>query len=171
VAIGAYAGWAYANGNVFAVVEGEFYRSATLPPAQLRNFIATRGIRTIINLRGPSEDAAWYREEAKVAEAYGVRLIDLAWSARRELTDEQVTTYLATLADVPRPILVHCRSGVDRTGLAAALYLAAVKKADEFTAETQLSVLFGHISLPFSPFYAMDETFERLEASLGYPDS
>ncbi|MGA0562253.1 dual specificity protein phosphatase family protein [Ancylobacter sp. VNQ12] len=170
-AAGTYAGWAYANGNFHTVVEGELYRSATLPSEQLRDLIASRGIRTIINLRGPSEDASWYREEAKIAEEHGVRLIDLTWSARYELTDEQVATYLATLADVPRPILMHCRSGVDRTGLASAIYLAAVKKADEFTAEAQLSVLFGHISLPFLPFYAMDETFERLEPSLGYPDS
>lgn len=170
-AAGTYAGWAYANGNLHTVVEGELYRSATLPSEQLRGLIASRGIRTIINLRGPSEDASWYREEAKIAEEHGVRLIDLTWSARYELTDEQVATYLATLADVPRPILMHCRSGVDRTGLASAIYLAAVKKADEFTAEAQLSVLFGHISLPFLPFYAMDETFERLEPSLGYPDS
>ncbi|PZQ84307.1 MAG: protein tyrosine phosphatase [Ancylobacter novellus] len=170
-AAGVYAGWAYANGNLHTVVEGELYRSATLPAEQLRDLIASRGIRTIINLRGPSEDAHWYREEAKIAEEHGVRLVDLTWSARRELTDEQVKTYLATLADAPRPILVHCRSGVDRTGLASAIYLAVVKKADEFTAETQLSLLFGHISLPFLPFYAMDETFERLEPSLGYPNS
>ncbi|MBB3772867.1 uncharacterized protein (TIGR01244 family) [Angulomicrobium tetraedrale] len=169
--VGSYAGWAYGNGNLHTVLDGELYRSATLPPEQLREVLATRGIRTIINLRGPSEDSAWYREEAKIADAAGVRLVNLTWSARRELTDEQVRDYLATLADVPRPILVHCRSGADRTGLASALYLAVVKKADELTAESQLSLRFGHFSLPFMPFYAMDETFERLEPQLGYPRS
>lgn len=166
-----YAGWAYANGNLHTVIAGELYRSATLPPEQLREVIASRGIRTIINLRGPSEDSSWYRDEEKIAEAAGVRLVSLSWSARQELTDDQVKAYFAALAEVPRPILVHCRSGADRTGLASALYLAAVKKADEVTAESQLSLRFGHIGLPFMPYYAMDETFERLEPRLGYPKS
>ncbi len=169
--IGLYAGWFYLNGNLHTVVPGELYRSGTLAPDRLREVIESRGIRTIINLRGRAEARDWYREEARVAGEANVRLIDMPWSAQRELTEQQVAEYFRVLADAPRPILIHCRSGSDRTGLAAALYLAAVKKADEFTAELQLSPLFGHIGLPFAPFYAMDETFERLEPSLGYPDS
>lgn len=171
VLVGLYAGWAYANGNLHTVVEGELYRSATLQPERLREVIRSRGIRTIVNLRGHNEHSAWYREETRIAGETDVKLIDLPWSASRELTDAQVAAFFEVLADAPRPILIHCRSGADRTGLAAALYLAAIKKVDEFTAELQLSLLFGHISLPFAPFYAMDETFERLEPSLGYPDS
>ncbi len=171
VLVGLYAGWAYANGNLHTVVEGELYRSATLQPERLREVIQSRGIRTIVNLRGRNESSAWYREEARVAGETDVKLIDLPWSASRELTDAQVAAFFEVLADAPRPILIHCRSGADRTGLAAALYLAAIKKVDEFTAELQLSPLFGHIGLPFAPFYAMDATFERLEPSLGYPGS
>lgn len=168
---GVYAGWAYLSGNLYTVVEGELYRSATLSPARLEHVIETRGIRTIINLRGKAENAAWYREEARIADAANVRLVNLRWSARRELTDEQIAEFFKVLDDAPRPILIHCYSGADRTGLASALYLAVVKKASEFTAEFQLSPLYGHISLPFAPYYAMDETFERLEPRLGYPDS
>lgn len=171
VLVGLYAGWAYANGNLHTVVEGELYRSATLQPGRLREVIQNRGIRTIVNLRGRNEASSWYREEARVAGETDVKLIDLPWSASRELTDAQVAAFFEVLADAPRPILIHCRSGADRTGLAAALYLAAIKKVDEFTAELQLSPLFGHIGLPFAPFYAMDATFERLEPSLGYPGS
>lgn len=169
--VGAYAGWAYVTGNVHTVVAGELYRSATLSSGRLRDVIESRGIRTIINLRGRAENSAWYRDEARVAGEADVRLIDLRWSARRGLTDEEVATYFQVLADAPRPILIHCFSGADRSGLAAALYLAQIKKAGELTAEFQLSLLFGHISLPFAPFYAMDETFERLEPWLGYEGS
>lgn len=169
--VGLYAGWAYASGNLHTVIEGELYRSATLSPDRLQQVIESRGIRTIVNLRGRAERSDWYREEARIASGAGVRLIDLRWSARRELTDEEVATFFEALADAPRPILIHCLSGADRTGLAAALYLAQIKKASEMSAEMQLSPLFGHIGLPFAPFYAMDTTFERLEPSLGYPDS
>lgn len=166
-----YAGITVAQGNFHTVVEGELYRSATLSSAQLDAALVGLKVRTIVNLRGASPDQAWYREEARLAKEHGASLIDLSWSARRELTDAEVAEFMARLADAPRPILIHCRSGADRTGLAAALYLAAIKRADEETAESQLSLWFGHIALPFTPFYAMDETFERLEPSLGYLDS
>lgn len=166
-----YAGITVARGNLHTVVDGELYRSATLSGAQLDAALTGLKVRTIVNLRGASPDQDWYREEARLADAHGVTLIDLPWSARRELTDAEVADFMARLADAPRPILIHCRSGADRTGLAAALYLAAIKRVDEETAESQLSLWFGHIALPFTPFYAMDETFERLEPSLGYFDS
>lgn len=169
--VGAYAGTMYLTGNIHTVVPGELYRSATLSPEQLEDTVRTRGIRTIVNLRGASQDAAWYRNEAAAARAAGVRLIDLSWSARRELTDEQVAAFFSAVAGAEKPILIHCRSGSDRTGLASALYLAGVKRSEEASAEAQLSVFFGHIGLPFLPSYAMDATFERLEAQLGYPDS
>jgi protein tyrosine/serine phosphatase len=67
-----------------------------------------------------------------------------------------------------KPILIHCKAGSDRTGLAAALYLLTVNKPDEAAAEGQLSIRFGHFSLPFLPEYAMDRTFEALEPSFEY---
>ncbi len=166
---GGYAGWHYLTGNVHTVIDGELYRSATLSPTRLKDVIATRGIRTIVNLRGTAEAREWYREESRIAAAAGIRLVDLSWSARRELTDAEVATFIAAMKDAPRPILIHCYSGSDRTGLASAIYLAALKKADEVTAEAQLSLRYGHFSLPFMPYYAMDATFDRMEPSFGYP--
>jgi uncharacterized protein (TIGR01244 family) len=171
VAIGGLAGLLAARGNLHAVLPGELYRSATLTPDQLKSVIAEAGIRTIINLRGGAEDA-WHRDEAATAAASGVRLVDFSWSADRELTDAQVSRFLAAVETAERPILIHCRSGADRTGLASALYLAVVKHADEASAEAQLSIRFGHVGLPYlSGAYAMDETFERLEPTIGYTGS
>jgi hypothetical protein len=62
--------------------------------------------------------------------------------------------------------LVHCYGGSDRTGLATALYLAAIKHAEESDAESQLSLLYGH--LPFGSATAMDHTFDHVEPLLGY---
>ena len=68
--------------------------------------------------------------------------------------------------DAPRPILIHCRSGADRTGLASVVYLARVAHADEETAERQLSIRYGHFAVPFfSSAYAMDESWEDMEAA------
>ena len=73
------------------------------------------------------------------------------------------------LAKVEKPVLIHCNWGADRTGLASALYLAAISKAGEEKAEGQLSLRYGHFSVPvLSQAFAMDETFESLEEWLGY---
>ena len=61
--------------------------------------------------------------------------------------------------------------GYDRTGLASALYVASIAKGGEEAAEGQLSLRFGHVSLPFVPEYAMDQTWESLEPWLGFGDS
>ncbi len=73
---------------------------------------------------------------------------------------------MAILKDAKHPILIHCRSGADRTGLASVIYLAKVAKVDEEVAERQLSVRYGHIGIPLlSPTYAMDESWEALETA------
>lgn len=38
------------------------------------------------------------------------------------LTDERVATFLAVMAQAPRPVYVHCRSGQNRTGVMVAAY-------------------------------------------------
>jgi hypothetical protein len=56
------------------------------------------------------------------------------------------------------------RRGPTASGLASALYLAAVAKRGEEEAEGQISIRFGHISLPLSAAYTMDRTFEAPRA-------
>lgn len=163
-----YLGLLQLTGNVHAVIPGELYRSATLPAAELATLVDGQGIRTIVNLRGGSPADAWYREEHALAAAAGIRIVDLAWSDRRALTDAEVRQFFAVIDAAERPLLIHCRAGADRTGLAAALYLAHVAHADEESAEEQLSWRYGHIGTPLSASYPMDATFERLEPLLGY---
>ncbi|TAZ44115.1 protein tyrosine/serine phosphatase, partial [Rhizobium leguminosarum] len=71
-----------------------------------------------------------------------------------------------------KPVLIHCNWGADRSGLASALYLAAIAKEGEAKSESQISLWFGHIPIPLiSKPYAMDQTFEALEPYLGFPKS
>ena len=71
--------------------------------------------------------------------------------------------------DIP-PLTLTRRQALTLLG-SAALYLAAVKKAGEAAAEHQLSLRYGHLSLALFAGYAMDRSFERMEPSLGFPDS
>lgn len=167
---GGFLGALQLTGNVHAVVEGRFYRAATLSPDALAAVIRRDGIRTVINLRGAKPDEPWYRAEADLARRMDVRLVDIGWSADRDVTDAQVAAFYEAVRASRGPVLVHCRSGSDRTGLAAALYLATFAGADPETAAGQLSLRYGHIGIPvLSATYAMDRSFERLRPSFGTP--
>jgi protein tyrosine/serine phosphatase len=166
---GAYLGQQQFRGNFHEVVPGQFYRSAQPSPAELAAYVKHYNIKTVINLRGASKTgAAWYTDEIKESQALGVKHLDFAMSAGRELTGAQMAALTQLMRDAPKPILVHCYSGVDRTGLASVVYLQQVAGVDEETAEWQLSVLYGHFAIPFiNRAYAMDESWEAFEKIIG----
>jgi len=169
IACGAYLGGIQLTGNFAEIVPGEVYRS-NQPSAQDINYYAKiYGIRTIVNLRGANK-ASWYAEEADAARKHGIKLIDFRMSASRALTSDQTDRLIALLKDAPKPILIHCKSGSDRTGLVSVIYLNRLAGIDEETAEGQLSVRFGHIGIPYlSSAYAMDQSWEELEKHFGLP--
>ncbi len=155
-----------ASGNFSTVVEGEVYRSNQITADRMARYRDAFGIRTVLNLRGASPGSAWYDEEARAAQALGIHLIDFGLSAQKELTERQVDDLTAILRDAPKPLLIHCRSGADRTGLASLVYQALIAGIDEDRAERQLSLRFGHFSIPvLSQAWPMDQTWERIEAS------
>jgi protein tyrosine/serine phosphatase len=171
VLAGSYLGGLQLTGNFHTVIANELYRSAQPNPTQIAAYVATYGIRSIINLRGANPGKDWYEAERAMAQRLGIQHLDFAMSAKRQLADDRAAQLIALLRSVPKPVLIHCQAGADRTGLASALYLAAVARQDEEQAEGQLSVRYGHLGLPMLGPYAMDETFERMEPALGYPGS
>ncbi|WP_284309898.1 dual specificity protein phosphatase family protein [Labrys miyagiensis] len=171
LAVGAYASNALLTGNFGTVVPGEVYRSAQLGNGLMTRVVQRYGIKTIINLRGANPGEHWYDKELADAKALGVAHIDFSMSAKHELTQARAQQLIELMAKAPKPLLIHCNSGSDRTGLASALYVASIAKQGEDAAEGQLSLRFGHVSLPFVPEYAMDQTWESLEPWLGFGDS
>ena len=114
------------NNNFHTLVEGEAYRSAQPSPEEIRSYFVQHKIATILNLRGPSPGSPWYDDELRTAKELGITHIDLGMSARRELTPQQVLQLVSTMKSAPKPLLIHCKAGADRTGLASALYLAEI---------------------------------------------
>ncbi|MFN3442180.1 MAG: tyrosine-protein phosphatase, partial [Rhizobium rosettiformans] len=125
------------------------------------------GIKTVINLRGENPGKDWYDDEIAATAAHGARHVDFGMSARKDLTAERTQELLSILKTAEQPILVHCMSGADRTGLASVIFLQQVAGVDEEEAEWQLSPLYGHINLPFLAAYAMDDSWEALEKVIG----
>jgi uncharacterized protein (TIGR01244 family) len=169
--IGLYALYAVSTNNFHTVIAGELYRSARPTPALIADYRERYGIKTIINLMGSHPEYAWYRAEKQAAEENGITFVDYKMSAQRDVTPEEVEELLAILWSAERPILVHCRSGSDRSGIVSAFYVAGVAGGSELYAEFQLTPFFGHIPFGFLGSYAMDRSFERAEPRLGFPDS
>lgn len=159
LSVGGYLGYLQISGNFSVVIPGEVYRSAQLTPDTIRLHAQHEGIKSILNLRGQRIGSAWYDSEAKAAKDSDIVLFDFMMSDKKELNQERVKQLVEVMRSAPKPLLIHCKAGADRTGLAAALYLAVITHQDEALAEKQLSLYYGHIPLPFIPQYAMNRTF------------
>lgn len=153
------------SGNVHVIDPGQVYRSNTLSPSQLARVLAQYHIRTVLNLRGAEQDAAWHQTEANTISQHGAVLIDLPLIATQKPTDAQMAALLAILRTAPRPLLIHCRAGADRTGLASALYLFVIKYRSAPEAAAQLSWIYGHLPTPWDDTGAMDRAFWQVAAS------
>jgi protein tyrosine/serine phosphatase len=161
----AYLGVQYLAGNVHEVIAGQFYRSGQLSSARLADVIERHGIKTVLNLRGESQ-RPWYRQEVATTERLGARHVDFRMSAARHMSVAEIEQLVTVMREAPKPLLVHCEGGADRTGLAAVLYLQQIAGVHEDVAELQLSPLFGHIGIAsLFAAHAMDESWENFEAA------
>jgi uncharacterized protein (TIGR01244 family) len=165
---GGYIGYLQLSGNFHRVVRDQLYRSAQLSPAQLEKRVRDHGIKTIINLRGENVNAQWYNAEIETAQQLGVEHIDFAMSSGTVLTPERADELVAIMKAAPKPILIHCQSGADRTGLVSVIYSQQIAGVREDVAERQLSLRYGHVAIPhISSVYAMDVSWDRLETHYG----
>jgi protein tyrosine/serine phosphatase len=150
-------------GNFDEVVPGQYYRSAQPNAAKLKKYIERHGIRSVLNLRGNNSRHKWYRDEVTITAAHGVQFANFRMSAHKQLTDAQFAELLALLDDLPKPILVHCKSGADRTGLVSAIYAHRIAGLSQAEANRMISFRYGHIGIPFlSEAFAMDKAWKKL---------
>lgn len=101
------------------------------------------GIKTVINLRGP-EQASYYLFEVEACKDYGMTLVNHELFARVLGTPEDYLKLLNIMEAAEKPMLIHCKSGADRTGIASALYLLDKCGATLDEARAQLSIKYAH---------------------------
>lgn len=129
--------------NFHEVAPGVF-RSNQPSPGRLAQFRAM-GIRAVLNLRGAKEVSFWQLERAACARL-GLVLVDLPLSAAVPVPAETLIELERTFRALPRPFVMHCKSGADRTGIAAALYLLMVEGRPVAEARRQLHWRFLHFA-------------------------
>jgi protein tyrosine/serine phosphatase len=157
--IASYCGVIRYTGNIHVVEQGKFYRSAQLDDKQLRQIIAKYKIKSILNLLGQHSTEPWYEDELTISKTLYLEHYDYGISAGDLVTLEQINEILDIVRTAQKPMLVHCLSGADRTGLVAALFLADVEKRSIYEAADQLSLKYGHFPYLTSDTGAMDETY------------
>jgi protein tyrosine phosphatase (PTP) superfamily phosphohydrolase (DUF442 family) len=130
--------------NFHVVVPHHCYRCGQPTAASLGEMVRALGIRTVINLRGQNEDEAWYQQEAQAAAELGIPLIDIGLSAYTPPSADEFRALIHALDHSPTPILLHCHSGSDRSGLASAAYLLLKTDTELATASAQIHLRYGH---------------------------
>jgi len=108
--------------NFHPVIEGAYYRSAQLSGARLAEVVREHGIHSVINLRPVRADEDWHEEEMEAIDELGIPHYSVGMFQASPRVD-RILELNALLDRAPQPVLFHCASGVDRTGLASVMVL------------------------------------------------
>ncbi|HLP41522.1 MAG TPA: tyrosine-protein phosphatase, partial [Fibrobacteria bacterium] len=96
----------------FYQVSGDVYRSRQ-PDDEEFTALSAEGIRSVLSLR------EYHADQDKAPP--GLRLYALPMNAG-EIDDAKISKAMLMLAEAPKPVLVHCWHGSDRTGVVIAMY-------------------------------------------------
>lgn len=147
--------------NIGIVDPDRVIRSAQ-PTSRLDDMIREYKLASILNLRGGSPKDSFYVNELRAADEAGVSFYDLPISATRRPKRRELLLLIDVLNKCEYPLLIHCKSGADRTGLASALYRLEIlgqspeQAQEEFTLRHSHVPLFGpqHLHEPFDEYAA-----------------
>lgn len=141
----------------FHKVDKNVYRSAQLYFYNMPYFLNKYHIKSILNLRDIDKNSFWYKYEIKFSKNNNIKHINFPISANKRLSINKMKKLLNIIQNSPKPILIHCFSGADRTSLAVALYLYNQKSKKP---EKAFSILYGHFPWLGSKTKAMDDSFK-----------
>jgi protein tyrosine/serine phosphatase len=102
------------------------------------------GIHTVINLRG-EDKFAHYLFEREICADLGLKLVNVKMQARKAPTVAMLTELIAAMRAAEKPFMIHCKSGADRTGIGAAVYLMVIEGRPVSEAKKQLSIKYIHL--------------------------
>ncbi|MCP8940530.1 sulfur transferase domain-containing protein [Alsobacter sp. SYSU M60028] len=141
-------------------VTDRFWRAAQPAPGDVRA-AAAAGVKTIVNLRGGREYGSWPLEK-EACDAAGIALVDFVVRSRGAPEKETILQAKEFFDRIEYPVLVHCKSGADRAGFMAALYLLVHENRPLDEAMAQLHPRYGHFR--FAKTGILDAFFEQYRA-------
>ena len=144
--------------NLHTVVRVRFYRSGQPPAEMLARWIEKYDLATVVRLSGggPGDDA--YDATYGPTTAAGIAFYHVPLSARRHPSREKLLQLWEIFETADYPMLIHCRAGADRSGLASTIYVLQ-RTGDLDVALDQLD-FFPYLHLGWFGTGAMDDVFE-----------
>ncbi len=111
----------------FYKVSKDIYRAAQIDASGIEGLSKPPyEIKTVISLRGWHDDLTMMPEGSFAAHGMRYERIEMKWGGLHP-EKEDVVKFLKLVATAPKPILVHCLHGADRTGFMTAVYRIAVE--------------------------------------------
>ena len=148
------------SGNFHALIPGVAYRSGQLDRENFEEKISAYKIRSVLNLRGSSR-SSWYFDEMAVMRKFGIAHFDHKLSANQLVPTAELLNILKIIEQAPKPILIHCHGGADRTGLVSAIMRLVLEKTTIMEAKNELSLRYGYFPyLLWRDARAMDDSFD-----------
>jgi protein tyrosine phosphatase (PTP) superfamily phosphohydrolase (DUF442 family) len=138
------------DGNLRDVVPGQVFRRSQPDGADLHQLIDDTGLASILCLRSGGDEQDWFRAERAVAERRDVRLEVVGLSSRRQPSRDEMSRLVAALDGLPRPMLLHCAAGVERSGLASTICRLLEGDSTD-AAREHFSLTYGFSSLWSDP--------------------
>ncbi|WP_242500385.1 tyrosine-protein phosphatase [Tropicimonas sp. IMCC6043] len=127
--------------NFDKVAEG-VYRSNHPGPRRLVRY-KEMGIRGVLNLRGDDGYSPWLFEK-EACEALGLDLRVAKIYARKAAGRSEIISLIDTMREMPKPFVMHCKSGADRAGFASVLYKVIFEGTPVEEARKHLAVKYIH---------------------------
>lgn len=153
------------NNNFREYASNEVYRSGQLEGGDWLQYHHDYRFKSVLNLRGKNTGKDWYDEEISFMNANGILHENLSLSSDKEPDMKTMQTLVDMMRTAPKPLLIHCMQGADRTGLAMALYSYAIEGKPVEEAEEQLSLYYGHFPWVINGTGAMDRAFAKYVAA------
>lgn len=129
--------------NTHEVSAGKLWRTYQPSPRDLADW-KKRGIRTVINLRGDKTSGILFLEE-EACKQLGLSLVNFRAYSRDAPSKEILRNARKMFSEIEYPAIMHCKSGADRTGLMATLFLFLHEGEALDRALDQLTFKYGHV--------------------------
>ena len=148
--------------NNLREVNQELAIAGQLTPLELQD-VARSGFKSVLNLRHPAE-AGFLSDEQQEAEANGLRYLNMPVTPET-MNDELTTSVLQQIDELPKPLLVHCASGMR----AGAMTLMQFATRNGMTAEDTFDMA-GRIGFDCNAYPQMKQFFAHYVNTYSNPN-
>ncbi|WP_428385654.1 fused DSP-PTPase phosphatase/NAD kinase-like protein [Nevskia ramosa] len=142
--------------NTRMAVTPELHRCGHPMPYQLRG-AQRAGIKTVLSLRGNEAHLGSNQLEWDTCKRIGLTLVHFPIGSRSAPQRDEVLEIIKLLETLPKPLLIHCKSGADRAGMVSTIW--QLLRGESFdTAMRQLD-FWGHGHIKAAKTGVLDQLF------------